>query len=147
MDLNDSTFRKDDIAHDSSNPYPGTVYNGPADKHEKKPENESWLLGPNVRMDLLRKPLKCGNFDTTFSHQVYHGVPRDYTGKNFTLENLFAVLSGEATKGGSGKTLKSGPKDNIFLYYTDHGSPGSTSFVPRILFATDLNKVLPPKKT
>jgi len=37
------------------------------------------------------------------------------------------VLSGNksATKGGSGKVLDTGPDDTIFIYYTDHGSPGS----------------------
>ena len=51
---------------------------------------------------------------------------QDYTGKNVTTNNVFAVLLGnkKALIGGSGKVLKSGPKDHVFLYYADHGGPG-----------------------
>jgi legumain len=51
---------------------------------------------------------------------------QDYTGKNVTVDNLFAVLLGDkkALKGGSGKVLNSGPNDHIFIYYSDHGGPG-----------------------
>jgi hypothetical protein len=33
--------------------------------------------------------------------------------------------------GSSGKILKSGPNDRVFVYYADHGAPGET--VPRSL--------------
>ncbi|RHN45082.1 putative legumain protein [Medicago truncatula] len=58
---------------------------------------------------------------------VYNGVPKDYIGDYGNLENFLAVLSGNksATKGGSGKVLDTGPDDTIFIFYTDHGSPGS----------------------
>jgi hypothetical protein len=51
---------------------------------------------------------------------------KDYTGDNCTLDNLFAVLLGNksALTGGSGKVVDSGPNDNIFIYYADHGAPG-----------------------
>ncbi|KAM0058407.1 putative legumain protein [Helianthus debilis subsp. tardiflorus] len=57
---------------------------------------------------------------------VYAGVPKDYTGKNVTVDNLFAVLLGDksAVKGGSGKVVDSKPEDRIFLFYSDHGGPG-----------------------
>ncbi|KAM6562827.1 hypothetical protein CsatB_022825 [Cannabis sativa] len=57
---------------------------------------------------------------------VYHGVPKDYTGDNATPENLYAVILGNRTalSGGSGKVVNSGPDDYIFIYYTDHGGPG-----------------------
>ncbi|XP_027348046.1 vacuolar-processing enzyme delta-isozyme-like [Abrus precatorius] len=57
---------------------------------------------------------------------VYKGVPKDYTGGAASVANFFAVLSGNrsALSGGSGKVLKTGPNDIIFIYYTDHGSPG-----------------------
>ena len=37
-----------------------------------------------------------------------------------------AVILGDKkrVKGGNGKVLKSGPNDHVFIYYTDHGSPG-----------------------
>ncbi|KAJ0667662.1 putative legumain protein [Helianthus annuus] len=57
---------------------------------------------------------------------VYAGVPKDYTGKNVTVDNLSAVLLGDksAVKGGSGKVVDSKPEDRIFLFYSDHGGPG-----------------------
>lgn len=43
-----------------------------------------------------------------------------------TASNLFSVILGNKTaiKGGSGKVVKSGPNDHIFIYYSDHGGPG-----------------------
>nr|XP_011465105.1 PREDICTED: vacuolar-processing enzyme-like [Fragaria vesca subsp. vesca] len=57
---------------------------------------------------------------------VYHGVPKDYAGENATAANLYAVILGDKSNlsGGSGKVLNSGPNDNVFIYYTDHGGPG-----------------------
>lgn len=57
---------------------------------------------------------------------VYKGVPKDYTGEEVTSNNLLAAILGNKTaiKGGSGKVIKSGPNDRIFIYYSDHGSPG-----------------------
>ncbi|KAI4311339.1 hypothetical protein MLD38_036244 [Melastoma candidum] len=54
---------------------------------------------------------------------VYAGVPKDYTGDSATPENFYAVLQGDTTAV-SGKVLGSGPDDNVFIYYADHGSPG-----------------------
>jgi len=75
---------------------------------------------------------------------VYPNVPHDYTGKNYTLTNFFKVLAGESTDGGSGKTLKTGPNDNIFFFYADHGGPGISGFgsVGPYMKATLLNKAI-----
>uniref|UniRef100_A0AAQ4RTZ4 Legumain n=1 Tax=Gasterosteus aculeatus aculeatus TaxID=481459 RepID=A0AAQ4RTZ4_GASAC len=61
---------------------------------------------------------------------VYEGVPKDYTGDHVTPENFLAVLKGDSShvKGGSGKVLKSGPNDHVFVYFTDHGAPGILAF-------------------
>ncbi|CAF2755974.1 unnamed protein product [Rotaria sp. Silwood2] len=62
---------------------------------------------------------------------VYHGVPHDYTGKTVTPQNFINVLLGnkDAMKGiGSGKVLQSGPDDNVFVYFTDHGATGLVAF-------------------
>ncbi|KAB5543896.1 hypothetical protein DKX38_012008 [Salix brachista] len=76
-----------------------------------------------------------------FGHDVYAGVPKDYTGDNCTVDNLFAVLLGNksALTGGSGKVIDSGPNDNIFIYYADHGAPGMP--VGKDLYAKDLIEV------
>ncbi|XP_054256111.1 legumain [Indicator indicator] len=76
---------------------------------------------------------------------VYAGVPKDYTKEDVTPKNFLAVLRGdaEALKGvGSGKVLKSGPKDNVFVYFTDHGAPGLLAFPDDDLHVKDLNKTI-----
>ncbi|XP_047340027.1 vacuolar-processing enzyme-like [Impatiens glandulifera] len=76
---------------------------------------------------------------------VYKGVPKDYTGNQVTKENLYAVLLGNksALKGGSGKVLKSGPNDHVFIFYSDHGSPGVIG-MPQggYIYAHELNQVM-----
>nr|AWD84473.1 asparaginyl endopeptidase 1 [Pigea enneasperma] len=79
---------------------------------------------------------------------VYHGVPKDYTGQHVTAHNLYAVLLGNKTavKGGSGKVVDSKPNDRIFLYYSDHGGPGVLG-MPNMpyLYAMDFLEVLKKK--
>lgn len=78
---------------------------------------------------------------------VYHGVPKDYTGEDVNADNFFNVVLGNKTaiKGGSGKVVDSGPNDNIFIYYVDHGSPLSISTPTGYITADELNKVLKQK--
>ncbi|XP_053456926.1 legumain [Nycticebus coucang] len=76
---------------------------------------------------------------------VYKGVPKDYTGEDVTPQNFLAVLRGdeEAVKGkGSGKVLKSGPQDHVFVYFTDHGSTGILVFPNDDLYVKDLNETI-----
>ncbi|XP_006839624.1 PREDICTED: legumain [Chrysochloris asiatica] len=76
---------------------------------------------------------------------VYSGVLKDYTGEDVTPGNFLAVLKGdaEAVKGkGSGKVLKSGPRDHVFVYFTDHGAPGLLAFPNDDLHVKDLNKTI-----
>ncbi|KAD3641216.1 hypothetical protein E3N88_30440 [Mikania micrantha] len=79
---------------------------------------------------------------------VYAGVPKDYTGKDVTVDNLFAVLLGDksSVKGGSGKVVDSKPNDRIFLFYSDHGGPGVLGMpnTPHLV-AKDLVDVLKKK--
>ncbi|PRQ18097.1 putative legumain protein [Rosa chinensis] len=81
-------------------------------------------------------------------HDVYAGVPKDYTGAHVTAANLYAVLLGDkkAVKGGSGKVVASKPNDRIFLFYSDHGGPGVLG-MPNMpfLYAMDFIKVLKKK--
>ncbi|XP_010437829.1 PREDICTED: vacuolar-processing enzyme gamma-isozyme [Camelina sativa] len=79
---------------------------------------------------------------------VYQGVPKDYTGDDVNVDNLFAVILGDKTavKGGSGKVVDSGPNDHIFIFYTDHGGPGILGMpTSPYLYANDLNDVLRKK--
>nr|XP_043631547.1 vacuolar-processing enzyme beta-isozyme-like [Erigeron canadensis] len=79
---------------------------------------------------------------------VYAGVPKDYTGTDVTVDNLFAVLLGDknAVKGGSRKVVDSKPDDRIFLFYSDHGGPGVLGMpnTPHLV-AKDLVDVLKKK--
>lgn len=76
---------------------------------------------------------------------VYEGVLKDYTGEDVTPENFLAVLRGDAdaVKGiGSGKVLRSGPRDHVFVYFTDHGSTGLLVFPNDELHVDDLSKTI-----
>lgn len=76
---------------------------------------------------------------------VYAGVLKDYTKEYVTPQNFLAVLRGdsEAVKGqGSGKVIKSGPNDHVFVYFTDHGAPGLLAFPNDDLHVEDLNKTI-----
>ena len=55
---------------------------------------------------IFNKPLPEGK-------DVYHGVPKDYTGKHVTNQTFVDVLRGKTMNFGSGKTLKSGPNDKF----------------------------------
>ncbi|KAM0058405.1 putative legumain protein [Helianthus debilis subsp. tardiflorus] len=81
-------------------------------------------------------------------HDVYAGVPKDYTGDSVTSANLYAVLLGdkESVKGGSGKVVDSKPNDRIFIYYSDHGGPGTLGMpnLPNV-YAKDFIEVLEKK--
>ncbi|KAK9141956.1 hypothetical protein Syun_011356 [Stephania yunnanensis] len=94
-------------------------------------------------------PVQGSIINNPHGENVYHGVPKDYTGDNVTVDNFFAVLLGNKSglTGGSGKVVDSGPDDHIFVYYTDHGGPGvlgMPSTAP-YLYANDLIEVLKKK--
>ncbi|CAI9093786.1 OLC1v1029362C1 [Oldenlandia corymbosa var. corymbosa] len=79
---------------------------------------------------------------------VYAGVPKDYTGDQVSVKNLFAVILGDknAVKGGSGKVVNSSSNDRIFIYYTDHGGPGILGMPGGpYLYAKDFINVLKKK--
>nr|GEZ39979.1 vacuolar-processing enzyme-like [Tanacetum cinerariifolium] len=97
---------------------------------------------------MLENPRKGIIINSPDGDDVYHGVPKDYTGQDVTVNNFFAVLLGNKTavKGGSGKVVNSGPNDHIFVYYTDHGGPGFVG-MPTLpyMYANDLIEVLKKK--
>ncbi|XP_073992953.1 legumain-like [Rhodnius prolixus] len=76
---------------------------------------------------------------------VYHGVPKDYTGKNVNPQTFLHVLTGNksAVLGiGSGRVIESEPNDHIFVNFVDHGGPGVLCFPDDDLAADDLIKAL-----
>lgn len=104
----------DDIADNRNNPFPGQVFNKP------DPEGE----GVNV----------------------YEGVKIDYRGADVNPEVFLAVLEGnqEAVKGkGTEKVVQSTSKDNVFVFYSDHGAPGLVAFPGgSVLYANKLIETL-----
>jgi len=72
---------------------------------------------------------------------VYHGVLKDYTGKDVTPENFLNILKGNKTAMagiGSGKVIESGPDDYVFVNFADHGAPNLIAFPRGELHAKDL---------
>ncbi|XP_015084612.1 vacuolar-processing enzyme-like [Solanum pennellii] len=81
-------------------------------------------------------------------HDVYKGVPKDYVGDDVNANNFFNVIlaNKSAVVGGSGKVLKSGPNDHIFIYYTDHGASGVISMpYYEVIYAHELVIMLKKK--
>jgi legumain len=76
---------------------------------------------------------------------VYKGVPKDYVGKDVTVQNFLNILTGnkEAMKGiGSGKVIASGPNDRVFVNFVDHGATGILAFPVGELTVKQLNDAL-----
>ncbi|KAI0218499.1 Legumain [Lamellibrachia satsuma] len=76
---------------------------------------------------------------------VYGGVKIDYRGDDVTPENFLNILQGnqEVMKGiGSGRVIKSGPNDHVFVNFVDHGAPGLVAFPNGVLSATKLKRAI-----
>lgn len=90
----------DDIANNSNNPFPGQIFN---------------------------RPSQAGRPD----QDVRAGVRVDYSGMNLTPATFLQVITGNATgleKKGSGRVLRSGSGDHVFVNMVGHGRPGSVAF-------------------
>ncbi|EEC00748.1 legumain, putative [Ixodes scapularis] len=73
---------------------------------------------------------------------VYLGVPVDYSGQQVTPENFLNVLQGRQVNAGSGKVIASGPRDHVFVFFSDHGAPGLLCFPEANLMATQLSDTI-----
>eukprot|EP00933_Yihiella_yeosuensis_P016468 TRINITY_DN14060_c0_g1_i1.p1 TRINITY_DN14060_c0_g1~~TRINITY_DN14060_c0_g1_i1.p1 ORF type:complete len:512 (-),score=95.45 TRINITY_DN14060_c0_g1_i1:424-1890(-) len=92
----------DDVVRDESNPAPGKLYAKPTPK--------------GVPGD-----------------DVYAGLKIDYRGRDVTAPNFLAALTGNSSGvanvvNSTRRVLKSGPEDEVFVFFTDHGSPGMIHF-------------------
>ena len=78
-------------------------------------------------------------------------VRQDYSHSEVNSDNVLAVLAGDATrvsagKHSSGRVIASGPKDKVFVYYSDHGAPGVLGMPSGpFLYADQLNAVIANK--
>jgi len=57
-------------------------------------------------------------------------------------KNFIAVLKGDSTSTGGKPVLKSGPNDDVFINFVDHGAAGLIAFPSEYLYANDLNTTL-----
>jgi Glycosylphosphatidylinositol transamidase (GPIT), subunit GPI8 len=73
---------------------------------------------------------------------VYKGIKIDYSGRDVTPRNFLSVLRGDSQAVHGNKVLESGPDDNIFIYFTDHGATGLVAFPNDYLYADELNDTL-----
>ncbi|KRZ91598.1 Legumain, partial [Trichinella sp. T8] len=91
---------------------------------------------------------------------VYQNVPKDYIGKashllkkntlahfssDVNVNNFMKILLGkekEMKHIGSGKVIKSGPDDHIFINFVDHGGKGILCFPEGEMTIGELNKTL-----
>jgi len=76
---------------------------------------------------------------------VYPGTDKiDYKGNDVTPANFLNALTGGATLNNTnaGKVLQSGPNDDVFVFFSDHGAPGLVAFPTttktQALYAKDL---------
>ena len=98
------TMMYDDVASDKENPFKGKLFNKPTKKGD---------AGVDVYRD---------------------GCAIDYTKKAVTAKLFLSVLEGDAKAvqqelaaqgaDGTGKVLNSGPNDNVFVNFVDHGGSG-----------------------
>jgi len=73
---------------------------------------------------LFNKPTAAG----TPGVDVYKGCQKDYTGNDVTAANFVSVITGDSAAVKGKKVLKSGPNDNVFIFFTDHGGTGIVAF-------------------
>jgi len=91
-------------------------------------------------------PGRILNSEYTPSIDVYNGVPHDYTGSLVTSTVFSQILLGQDMKVGSRKSLKSGPDDNVFIFYDDHGNYDKLCFPDKNLRAYDVEHILSEMK-
>ena len=88
-------------------------------------------------------PIPGKVFNQPDGKDVYHGCKASYTGKDVSAEKFLAVLTGDK-KTANGPVLRSSKRDNVFIYYADHGAPGLIAMPEdeEPVYAKDLNAAL-----
>jgi len=126
------TMMFDDIANNTKNPDQGVIINQPN--------------GPNVYEGVVKVRQDQNGSGQVTKHSIH---VKDYTGLDVTPKNFLRILAGKQMSVGSGKVIRSGPKDRIFVYFADHGAPGLIAFPnnhkaskPPYLYADELERTL-----
>ncbi|KAF7240385.1 hypothetical protein EG68_11120 [Paragonimus skrjabini miyazakii] len=116
------TFMYDDIANNEENPYPGKIFND-------------------------------------YNHKdVYSGVQIDYKGSDVNPKVFMQVMKGDLQLKAAGRKVlernggtqseiyacwkSTGPQDNVFVFFSDHGGEGLICFPEDDLYARQLNETI-----
>eukprot|EP01084_Bolivina_argentea_P042350 78092_1 len=89
-------------------------------------------------------PLPGQLFNEPGGVDVYGDIVVSYSGDQVTANNFLNVIKGIKTGDtANGPVLQSSERDNVFIYYSDHGAPGLVGMpTGDPLYATDLNDAL-----
>ena len=88
-------------------------------------------------------PIPGKVFNKPDGKDVYQGCKASYTGSDVSAAKFLAVLTGDR-KTAQGPVLRSSKRDNVFIYYADHGAPGLIAMPEdqEPVYAKDLNAAL-----
>lgn len=100
-----------DVAWDSENPYPGTLYN--------KQNGKNYYEGCKID---------------------YHGDELTKENFFAILKGDSASLNLPSSSNSTRKVLKSNENSKVFLYFSDHGAPGHIMFPGSVIYADELNQ-------
>ncbi|KER20452.1 hypothetical protein T265_15314, partial [Opisthorchis viverrini] len=90
-----------------------------------------------------KNPFKGKVFHHYDHEDVYNGVVIDYREKDVTRDNFVKVLKGDQKlEANKKKVLKSGPDDNVFIFFSGHGAISHIGFLEEYLYAMELNDTL-----
>lgn len=78
---------------------------------------------------------------------VYGGCPHNYIGKNVTIANFIAVLTGDASSTGGLPVLQSTAQDRVFINFVDHGGTGIIEMPDGLMTSAQLNGALKTMQT
>jgi legumain len=107
-------------------------------KMGKFPEENIITMMYNDVANSSQNPFPGQLFNEPGGVDVYEGVHIDYQMQEVTAKNFLNVLKGNQTHPKL-PVLKSGPNDNVFIYYSDHGAVGLVAMpVGAPLYADDL---------
>jgi len=111
--------------------------------HGVKEENIVTMMYDDIANN-EENPYKGKIINRPNGSDVYGGVKIDYRGKDVTPENFLAILQGEKDQieGGNGRVLDTNSNDKVFVYFSDHGAPGSIAFPNDVLSVKQLNSAL-----
>ena len=81
-------------------------------------------------------------FNKPNGNDVYEGVQIDYSHGDCSADNFYAVLRGDSTATGGKRVLQSTTKSKVFVFYSDHGSPGLLAMPVGTVYADKLNQTI-----